>query len=390
METLQDFANCMSTRIWPGISKPYRFHGYSSLLESYLHRIQNYGRRSSSEMSNSFNGSSFWLHFATSRCHSTSYLSSQTLARESSTFGPATARKRQPRTAWDASEKCCFAVSLWMKDHWGALKVPYCETNTKSSSTKLKKSHKIDLHLYEKVRTSTERSKSAPMRKDPKDPHLYKKIQKSRTSSKRDQNSRSYCKRLSLQLPPQSLSTTSTSSSSFGSTTQKFYRVCISCSASRNKRTTVNMSIRSLAFRSQQRSMICTRRRLAKLDDDMPSEDLHAAFLPTRCVAEALPTRRHTNKVPDRECLWRVASLLGGTVRGSGFKNSLHSGILYLPEITDAFCSQVEKTLAMPMRGGIMVNGPQGIGKSHSLVNMVLKLESTEEYLVAFTSDCRG
>lgn len=36
-----------------------------------------------------------------------------------------------------------------------------------------------------------------------------------------------------------------------------------------------------------------------------------------------------------------------------------------------------------------MVKGPQGIGKSHSLVNTVLKLQSTGKDLVTLIPDCK-
>jgi hypothetical protein len=35
-----------------------------------------------------------------------------------------------------------------------------------------------------------------------------------------------------------------------------------------------------------------------------------------------------------------------------------------------------------------MVKGTEGMGKSHTLVNTVLKLQSTGEYLVTFIPDC--
>ena len=123
-----------------------------------------------------------WIWFlVTFRDKQVPYRSSQTLARESSTFGPATAHKRQPRTAWDANEKCCFAVSLWMKDHWGALrlKVPCLLVpnlpRQNSLSKRAKKYICTSRTSTERSKRFTERSKSAPLRKDPKDPHLCKR-----------------------------------------------------------------------------------------------------------------------------------------------------------------------------------------------------------------------
>jgi hypothetical protein len=37
---------------------------------------------------------------------------------------------------------------------------------------------------------------------------------------------------------------------------------------------------------------------------------------------------------------------------------------------------------------GVIVKGPQGVGKSHSLVNLVLKLQASGNYLVTFVPDC--
>ena len=51
-------------------------------------------------------------------------------------------------------------------------------------------------------------------------------------------------------------------------------------------------------------------------------------------------------------------------------------------------CGHIETALKEHVRKGIMVKRLQGIGKSHSLVSTVLKLESTGNYLVTFIPDC--
>jgi AAA domain len=62
--------------------------------------------------------------------------------------------------------------------------------------------------------------------------------------------------------------------------------------------------------------------------------------------------------------------------------------ILYRPKVTDALFEKVKETFANYPRTGVIVTGPQGIGKSYSLVNLVHKLQSTGDYLVTFFPDC--
>lgn len=75
-------------------------------------------------------------------------------------------------------------------------------------------------------------------------------------------------------------------------------------------------------------------------------------------------------------------------VRSSRFQETLEKGILYRPQIVNSICDEIETALNKNVRSGIIVKGPQGVGKSHSLVNTVLKLESTKNYLVTFVPDC--
>ena len=65
-------------------------------------------------------------------------------------------------------------------------------------------------------------------------------------------------------------------------------------------------------------------------------------------------------------------------------------GILYRPQIVTELHQMVGSALSSEERRGIMVKGPAGIGKSHSLVNLVRKLMygSNSEYLVTFIPDC--
>ena len=84
----------------------------------------------------------------------------------------------------------------------------------------------------------------------------------------------------------------------------------------------------------------------------------------------------------DEEPYW------SGNLRTERFENTMENGILYRPAIVNEICSEVESVLASKLLKGLMVKGPQGIGKSHSLVNTVLRLESTGDYLVTFIPDC--
>ena len=92
---------------------------------------------------------------------------------------------------------------------------------------------------------------------------------------------------------------------------------------------------------------------------------------------------------------YSVREAFGGTmpywvdeVRGARFAETLTSGILYRPQIVNEICHQIENALNSPVKEGVMIKGPQGIGKSHSLVNTVLKLQSTGAFLVTFLPDC--
>ena len=68
--------------------------------------------------------------------------------------------------------------------------------------------------------------------------------------------------------------------------------------------------------------------------------------------------------------------------------------VLYRPKIVKKLVKRIERRLnrekEKQLKWGIMVKGPQGIGKSFSLVNLVLYLMSTGKYLVTFIPDCEG
>jgi len=72
------------------------------------------------------------------------------------------------------------------------------------------------------------------------------------------------------------------------------------------------------------------------------------------------------------------------------FEDSLTSGMLYRPAIVSELVKEVENALKANIGRGIMIKGPQGIGKSHSIVNLIHKLlyRSKGKYLVTFIPDC--
>jgi hypothetical protein len=76
------------------------------------------------------------------------------------------------------------------------------------------------------------------------------------------------------------------------------------------------------------------------------------------------------------------------SVSSERFQSSLYEGILYRPEIVDDICHKIADVLTNKVAKSLMIKGPQGIGKSHSLVNVVLKVQSTGEYLVTVIPVC--
>ena len=72
------------------------------------------------------------------------------------------------------------------------------------------------------------------------------------------------------------------------------------------------------------------------------------------------------------------------------FDDCKSRGILYRPKIVKDMTKAVEYAFEKGGPTGIMIKGPHGIGKSHSLVNLVRKLQygSSCKYLVTFIPDC--
>lgn len=61
------------------------------------------------------------------------------------------------------------------------------------------------------------------------------------------------------------------------------------------------------------------------------------------------------------------------TSQSERFDGAFTKSFLYRPETVSEIVSQVEHVLRMPRRCDVLVKGPQGIGKSHSLGNLVNK-----------------
>jgi hypothetical protein len=76
------------------------------------------------------------------------------------------------------------------------------------------------------------------------------------------------------------------------------------------------------------------------------------------------------------------------SVRPERFKATVESGVLYRQNIVTDLLGKVNEAVSMGVDSGFVVKGPQGIGKSHSLVNLVLKLQADANCLVTFLPDC--
>ena len=73
------------------------------------------------------------------------------------------------------------------------------------------------------------------------------------------------------------------------------------------------------------------------------------------------------------------------------FKFTNFHGVLYRPDIVNEIVPRIEKELRKTFcASGLMIKGPYGSGKSHSIVNVVRKLQSTGNYLVTFIPDCKN
>jgi hypothetical protein len=98
------------------------------------------------------------------------------------------------------------------------------------------------------------------------------------------------------------------------------------------------------------------------------------------------PASDHLYKIEDefgtKADYWKKKLQLGR------FENVKKPSILYRPQVVDKLFEEMTEVFETEPLPGLMVTGPSGIGKSHSLVNLVHKLQSTGDYLVTFFPDC--
>ncbi len=64
------------------------------------------------------------------------------------------------------------------------------------------------------------------------------------------------------------------------------------------------------------------------------------------------------------------------------------STVLYRPGIVNELLKRVKHMLNRTTRVGLMIKGPQGVGKSYSLINLTRCLLASKEYVVTFIPDC--
>jgi hypothetical protein len=94
---------------------------------------------------------------------------------------------------------------------------------------------------------------------------------------------------------------------------------------------------------------------------DTPEEAIHLYNIDERLAA------------PDQLVYWK------DSVRIEHFSDTLDNGILYHPDITNEIYAEIVNMLNTNVSTGLMIKGSHGIGKSHSLINVVRKLLSTGE-----------
>jgi hypothetical protein len=114
----------------------------------------------------------------------------------------------------------------------------------------------------------------------------------------------------------------------------------------------------------------------------------------TRCLSDHFNTTLHQRPViPEAGTLYDVRGSFKGFseywmehLRFERFRDT--SRILYRDQVTNTLFNRVRGNLNGGSGLGILLKGPHGIGKSHTLINLILKLLSTEGYLVTFMPDC--
>ena len=67
---------------------------------------------------------------------------------------------------------------------------------------------------------------------------------------------------------------------------------------------------------------------------------------------------------------------------------SRKASVLYRPEIVNDLVQRIDELLQARPPSGLMVRGPQGVGKSHSLINLTRYLLASGKYWVTIIPDC--
>jgi hypothetical protein len=110
-------------------------------------------------------------------------------------------------------------------------------------------------------------------------------------------------------------------------------------------------------------------------------------------------TTLRTNHNGNDYSMYIIGDVYGGStelprwfydLRVDRFEGYNVDGLLYRPQIVNEICQNIESNLNSSVGKGLFVKGPQNIGKSFSLVNTVIHLESTGDYLVTFIPDCEN
>ncbi len=64
------------------------------------------------------------------------------------------------------------------------------------------------------------------------------------------------------------------------------------------------------------------------------------------------------------------------------------STVLYRPGIVNELIQKVEYLLSRETNRGMIIKGPQGVGKSYTLVNLTRCLLASQSYVVTIIPDC--
>jgi hypothetical protein len=82
------------------------------------------------------------------------------------------------------------------------------------------------------------------------------------------------------------------------------------------------------------------------------------------------------------------STYLKAKLKEGHFSSTMERGALYRPDVTNGISRSIDTCLKKAVAWGLMINGPYGIGKSHSIVNVVWKLMSTGDFLVTYIPNC--